>query len=231
MLRIAIVDDDIIFSNHFCELLKSKYTISENQIDLYSQVNDTLLSKTYDIVFLDILLEDGESFQHSAKFNTSFKTVLVYISNFDHFIYDAQKYNSYYYIRKDNLSYDLSGFFNKFFSNIKNKTHKLHIMYKGEEFIIPQDKIIFIEYYQKKIKIFVDKEIIEIRMSLKDVYNLLNKSNFYKLNASIILNLEHVRHIDKDIIMKDNHVIRFTQNSKSKFIKRFVEYKEDKMWS
>lgn len=233
MFRIAIVDDDIKFAEELKCILNTKLTIEEYIIDIYEKVDNNLLSKTYDIVFLDVLLEDGESFKYSNQLIDSlFKNVIVYISNYDHFIYDSQKYNSYYYIRKSNLENDLDSFFNKYFSLHKTYQNKLEVQYKGETFIIPQYKIIYIEYYQKKIKIYTDKDVIELRMSLKEVYKLLDQFNFYKLNASVILNFEHISNIGTEYIeMKNNHKIRFTQNSKTNFIKRFVDYKEKNLWN
>lgn len=231
-MKIALIDDDIDFIEYFKKCLYASWK-EDLYIDTYSNVTDQLLMCDYDIVFLDVLLEEKESFSFGKKIKeTNNKTTLVYISNYDHFVYESYRQDVFFFIRKSTLQKDLIDFFDKYKTIKKRISESITIKFMGSEFQIPQNKIVYVESQRNKLMITTEQGIYSTYLSLSKLNQMLDENRFYRFNHHIILNFDHVVQLEKDyVVMSNGDKIIYTRNAKKQFLKWYVQYKEEYLWN
>lgn len=231
-MKIALVDDERKFFNQFIDCLPDG--VKENStIDLFDGPMEDLLLGDFDIIFLDIMLNNKESFDFGQRLkDSSIHTTLVYISNFDHFVYESLRQDIFFFVRKKHLKEDLDEFFKKY-DKIKQKhSETLTVRLPNCSVDLPQCRIIYLESQRNKLLVYTNDELYHTYISLVKVYPKLNQKVFYRLNGHIILNLDHVVRVEKDyILMSNNEKIPFTRNSKKAFLEFYVQYMEKNIWN
>ena len=223
-LKIALIDDDESFFEIFKDAIPSYITIEK--LDTFTNVTNEVFTNKYDIVFLDVMLVNKQSFVFAEKFKNFPERKLVFISNFNNFVNDSYKLNTFFFVKKDNLVLDLIDLFNKYKEFVPYKSESILINTKDIEIEVPQYRILYIEVFEHYLHFHLyDEELIEY-CSLKNKYAQLNKKYFYKLNASVVINMEHVVACTSDYIeMSNGDHILFTRGSSSKFMKAYMEFK------
>lgn len=229
-MKIAIIDDDPMFS----KILKNKLYMrlnhtKESTIDIYDSIVPKLYDLDYDIIFLDIMLGDKNSLDDGNQLiKAKPNKALVYISNHDNLIYDSQRYDGLFFIRKECLDKELEYFFKIYERKYKKYLQTLTITVFQKELIIPMYQIIYLssQKYRNKINIILKQEKYETYKSLCRISLELDPKRFHRLNAHLIINLDHVKTIKSEsIIMSNNDELFFTRKSKSAFLDAFSEYK------
>jgi len=228
-MKLAIIDDDINFGEQF--KIKLLDLFDENvEIDVYTDVEKKIFYKQYDLVFQDILLADKESFddgEHLLQFSP--ETLLIYISNYDHFVFDTYKQKTFYFIRKSKLDNDLANFYVKFTKYISQKNLVVDLLINSQTIKIPQNDILYAHSLidQNKIDICTKNGHLGPYITLKRLMLKLDPVMFYRFNSHTIINLKYVQSIEKDcLIMIDNEKIYFTKNSKPKFLYAYAIFKQ-----
>ncbi len=230
-MHIAIVDDD----KYFLYILKKELLILFNncQIDCYENINDNLYKKQYDILFLDVMLQEVKSFEFGHEINIKYPhTILIYISSIEHFVYESYRQNTFFFMRKSQLHKDLLDFKEKY-DNIKHKENNvLSIMVRRNMVDILQCDILYIQSHRNQITVNTISNKYITYTPLKKTIEMLNENTFYQLNSFTIINLNHVLKInEKSIMMIDNKEIMFTRYSKDKFMKVYMEFRRKQLWN
>lgn len=231
MIKAVIIDDEpamqeinsCLLSEYFPEItLLGTANSIKTGIQLIKKQNP-------DLVLLDIELTDGSSFQLLQKLRPySFK--VVFITGFDSFAIRAIKFSATDYILKPvnetefqqaiqravqliEKKEDTEPQANILMESVKNEAHKklvlrtsdsMHIVDVNDIFFCKSDNSYTTFYFEGGEKIMVSK-------SLKDYEGLLSEYEFFRPHQSFLVNLNHVKKVDKTdggfIIMKNKKEI------------------------
>ncbi|MEZ5197193.1 MAG: LytTR family DNA-binding domain-containing protein [Bacteroidales bacterium] len=221
-MNALIIEDEPHAQNELKRLLeKSKHTVSV--IDCIDSIVDTVEwfseNKSPDLLFLDIQLSDGLSFDIFNKVQV--KCPVIFTTAFDEYAIRAFKVNSIDYLLKPIKSDDLE--------NALDKLDSIKSSYESKEVTISQEQINELLQYRKPnyktrfiarvgdqikhidimdVAYFMaeDNEVMLITKnnnkyiidySLDELGSLLNPDNFFRANRSYIVALQSISKINK----------------------------------
>ena len=243
MIKAVIIDDEPAMQEVNSRLL-NEYFPEINLIGIADSVETgvRLIQEVEpDLVLLDIELTDGSGFQLLQKLQPyNFK--VVFITGFDSFAIKAIKFSALDYILKpvnetefqqaihraiqmieknENIQQQVDVLMDSYKREIQSKklvlrtSESLHIVNVGDIYFCKSDNSYTTFHFSGDDKILVSK-------SLKDYESLLNEYGFYRVHQSFLVNLNHIKKVDKTdggfVIMKNKKEIPVSLRQMKKLI-------------
>jgi len=223
-INVLIIEDEPFAQNELKRLLNNS-SYKTNVLDCIDSIEDAVIwfeeNEHPDLVFLDIQLSDGLSFEIFEK--TKILSPVIFTTAFDEYAIQAFKVNSIDYLLKpiepDSLETAIEKFtelkdhYKTGTSNIsENQIAQLLEFTKPKEefksrFLIKigdQIKYIFVEniayFFAEDNVVFLVTETAEryiIDYSLNQLTSYLNPTNFFRLNRSYYVNIKSIHKIHK----------------------------------
>ena len=228
-MKVLIVEDELPAAEKL-ERYLLKYDPSSRVIATVDSVAKSVewLSDnqdTIDLIFMDIQLLDGLSFQIFQKVNV--RKPVIFTTAFNEFALDAFKVNSIDYLLKPLTFTDLSASLKKLenlreqlqpeqseriqqaFSSLKTKEYKNRFMVKLGEHIrsITTDQIALFYADGRDVYLVTNqprKFIVDY--TLESLENILDPKIFFRLNRTFILNINSI----KDVLVYSNSRLKIT---------------------
>jgi len=251
MIKVIIIEDEKPAFRHLKEILDSEYSDKLDIIGFTDTVKDGIIlikDKKPDLVFLDIELKDGVSFEILDHFKEKVDFEVIFTSGYLNYKERAMDYFAFYFLNKPvekeklvkvidtylkkRTAFDLEKYlvFKNQIESVK-KTIALPSS-NGNFHIIALDDLLYCEadgsytnYYVTNNKKFVSSN------NLKKVEMLLSNSNFYRIHRSILLNLNHVKQYNTNgkITLTNNKSLAVSARNKKSFyrILKLVNYTID----
>ncbi len=254
MLKIAICDDEMEVANEV-ERYILQYG-GENdidfQIDKYSSGEALLKADVcFDVIFLDIIMKKINGIETGKAIkNNNIKTHIVYITNFSNYSYSmsAHKVHAFDFIEKPidyiKVSEVLSDLV-KYMSDSQVTAEYIRVKTdSGVETLINVDDIRYFKYKESRKVIMctsddnknddnVDKDNkdedkgIVIRDTIYELYERLNKSNFFIPHRAYIINFKFVLSAELKefkITMTNGEEIYISQKKRKEFKEELHKY-------
>lgn len=227
-LNIAICDDEKIFRDEI-EHLVSEFFSGKNidynckQFSCGKELADDL--QTYDIVFLDIEMEELNGIETAKALNKKNRhTVIFIITAYHKYLDDAMDLNVFRYIDKPIEKERFFKGLEKAIALIDNND----ITFKtadNELITISKNDIICVEVMKKKVTVStVDGDYVA-REKMDFFRNSLTASYFAIPHKSYIVNFNYVKKFRRDEIeLKGNHVISIAPKKQAEIKKQFVNF-------
>jgi len=216
-MKVIIIEDEINAYKKLVSLLK-KIDTDIQIVSHFKSVEDSVIyfsePQDIDLIFMDIELEDGSSFQIFENINLKYP--VIFTTAYNQYAISAFKFNSIDYLLKPIKKEELLQALYKF-KNLDQIAHSKQIellikqlnqnapSYKTRFLIkvankyksIPTDEITYIELKDTVLylnTINSDKYIIEGTLNIID--ESLNPNIFFRVNRNIILNINFVTNIE-----------------------------------
>ena len=213
-MRIIIIEDELPAQEKLKRYLE-KYPEEIQVVGTFRSVKDSVkaLSETasYDLIFMDIQLLDGLSFEIFDR--VEIKSPVIFTTAYDEYALDAFKVNSIDYILKPITYMDISRSLKKFqllkdqfnsvqFSsvvkNLKKATFKdRFIVKKGNHINSIKSNDVVAFYADGRTIYLVDKSskryIIDFR--LEQVADMIDPGRFFKINRSCLVNINEIEDV------------------------------------
>ena len=231
MYRIAICDDEPIFSNYLAD--KVRKILTEMKIPFtittYSSGNELLqyLSTnkySYHIILLDILMEDLNGIEIAHKIRkTDQDTGVVFITSTEEYSLQGYEVKALRYLIKPVSETDLKKVFIDDYNN--RCLNRYLLLVQGTNYKkVPLDQIISLETYGRKVAIDLIDKTIYHPGKLSDIEQDLPKNTFLRCHQSYILNIEHLMEIKQySAVMSNNNQLPisrpYIQNIQNAFLK------------
>lgn len=221
MLNIIICDDD----EKFAQKLKTDIhsIIGENpqadKLDYSCEVlypAERLLryaeNNHIDILFLDIRMPDIGGLEIAERFYEEYKdTKIIFVSLFDDYVFYSIRFNPFRFIRKSNLSAELTEAVNAAVNDILLSDKHLVFDGKSEKFSIKISRITYAvkEKHSNYIRIICQNEEYRVRGTVNAMMIKLSKMGFVRVNSGTIVNMKYIFSIREDqvILTDDSHHI------------------------
>ncbi len=225
-MQILIVEDEPRAASQLQDML-AKCNFKYHLLDILDTVEDTVLwfQKNYapDLVFMDIQLADGLSFEIFQK--VEIDSPIIFTTAFDQYAIQAFKVNSVDYLLKPIQKEDLDAALNKFtkankstnidsdilkqlLGSIQKPKPRSGILVKEGSGFVQVDISHFQHFYSKDSITFgitKDKRFI-IEETIDQLFSTLDQENFYKINRGQIIYKPSILKIDPYF----NHRVKLT---------------------
>ncbi|EDP70646.1 putative two-component response regulator autolysis regulator LytR [Flavobacteriales bacterium ALC-1] len=227
-MRVVLIEDEIPALEKI-ERYILKYDESYSIVAKLSSISQAVNwfennAKDYDIVFMDIQLSDGLSFDIFNQ--VQIKKPVIFVTAFDEYAIDAFKVNSIDYILKPITFTDISKALNKFKNlkkylptDIENVSKALHQKkYKNRFLVRIGNHIHSIEtantslFFAEGRTVFLvtnDNKKFVLDYKLEDLEHILEPKDFFRVNRTYILNLNAIN----DVIMYSNSRLKIVVNA------------------
>jgi DNA-binding LytR/AlgR family response regulator len=217
-MKVLLIEDEINNS----QWLKKQLEEADPQIEITATLETVEESIKYlegnhlaDLIFMDIKLTDGLCFEIFEQVKIS--VPVIFVTAYDEYVISALQYNCIDYLLKpiqpDKLrnaiqkyrqmeTYFLNRNFKAFFDQLKSGMPKKIVVKRGFEFQTVAYADIAFFFVEQKIVFCVDntnKKYTTEWSNLADVYEVIDKNNFFKANRKYIISAEYVKsfkHID-----------------------------------
>jgi DNA-binding LytR/AlgR family response regulator len=209
-LKIAICEDEKIFSDKLLELVKS-YFKNHNQMlevsvftDGIPLIDDYKNGIKYDLIFLDIQLEISDGVNVAAQLREFDKeAAIVFVTGLENRAVEGYAVSAFDYIIKSSLDDRLSAVLDRFMQVNKAKFLTVTTL-NGETEIILYNDILYIESDGRGTAISTMNSIIRTSLSVNKVYQLLPQDNFIEIHKSVFVRVTKIKRIGSDNILMCN---------------------------
>ncbi len=184
-------------------------------------------SKSYDLVFLDILMEGISGIEVARKIReTDSECLLIFISSSKEYALQCFEVRAFDYLLKP-LSEER---FQKTMDLCQNELAK-HIRYievkESRTLVkIPLNEIIYTDYYNHYIQIHTAARLIRSYQQF-DVFSplLLCYPQFLCCYRNCIVNMDHVDSVDKhDFVMENGERVPITRGNRNSIYQQYADY-------
>lgn len=208
-----IIEDEKPAARYLMRLLQ------KNNLEAMAVLNSVKASMAWlaenpapDLIFLDIQLGDGISFEIFEHFQP--KSAIIFTTAFDEYALRAFKFNSIDYLLKPIQENDLVAALNKFKANTKpthwdvfqlqsilqqnleNKYRERFLIQIGSHLkTIETEKISCFYAHEKSTYLWTEKRAYPIEQSLGELDNQLTPKDFFRISRNAIVHLKFIEKI------------------------------------
>ncbi len=217
-MRVVIIEDELEASEHLCSLLSEIDPTIEiiTRIDtVHQSVEFFKENQDFDLIFMDIHLADGISFEIFK--DIELKSPVVFTTAYDQYAIKAFKVNSIDYILKPLMKEEIEQALNKFKDQKKAITNQdiLHNLYQEFAKSTKTHKTTFLVQYKDALYpiatsdiagFFIDNGIVKgttfgektyiITHTMEQLEDDLKPVDFYRINRQFILQRNSIKKID-----------------------------------
>lgn len=210
-MKLVIIEDEPLNARYLNDLIVKNYTQAE-VVKIVDSVQSALTyfqsNSTVDLIFADIHLGDGLSFEIFSTI--TLETPIIFTTAYDHYAIQAFKLNSVDYLLKPIDVQELKNAIEKF-SSYQNKQNQLSknlleqlntlnnqrykerfLVRKADQFIpIKTEEIQFFKSEQNVVFLAsTSGKEYDIDYTLDQLETVLDPSNFFRINRKIILSIQ-----------------------------------------
>jgi DNA-binding LytR/AlgR family response regulator len=246
MIKTIVIEDERIIA----EELKRMILAASVEIELVATLSTVKESVDYlsthespDLIFSDVQLPDGLSFEIFTQLNVT--SPVVFVTAYDEFIVNAFEHNAIEYLLKPVDSKDLQKALRKykdlekhfnyhsFVNTVRQRTRSRLIVKKGIESIALKTENIAIVYTEDKLVFVLDNDGEKYRVdkNLAELEQELDPAIFFRANRQYIVNIGCIKSyktfekvkLQIDLMSDLNHHIVISQETASEFRKWMSE--------
>ncbi len=211
MLQIAVCDDETYYRNRIYSLL-SEYLEARSlnaSIDIFSSGKEFLSERDnlvkYDIVFLDINMEEVDGIQTAQKIcDYQSGTCIVLVTAFLNYALEGYKVGAVRYIMKDALEIQMPECMEAVLK--KMQIQKITFSFLEGEKTLYTDNILYVESRRHKcLFYYMEKETVTYQMygKLDQLEDALSAYRFLRIHKSFLVNMKHIRRISNYLAVLD----------------------------
>ncbi len=211
MLQIAVCDDETYYRNRIYSLL-SEYLEARSlnaSIDIFSSGKEFLSERDnlvkYDIVFLDINMEEVDGIQTAQKIcDYQSGTCIVLVTAFLNYALEGYKVGAVRYIMKDALEIQMPECMEAVLK--KMQIQKITFSFLEGEKTLYTDNILYVESRRHKcLFYYMEKETVTYQMygKLDQLEEALSAYRFLRIHKSFLVNMKHIRRISNYLAVLD----------------------------
>ncbi|MBQ9886545.1 MAG: response regulator transcription factor [Lachnospiraceae bacterium] len=224
-MNIAVCDDEENFRAKLIKYIK-EYDKSI-QIVQFKRGRELLNSdKSFDIIFLDIEMPGMDGMKTAKKLRENkIESIIIFLTSYEEFVFDAYKVDAFRYIRKTNLS-DLKEAMQAAETRISSR-ERIVINQKGKVYELNLSDIVYLEAFGDGTYIY-DRfgRHYESFEQLKTWDEKLKDKGFFKIHKSYIVSLAYVEsREDNSVTLKStNNTLPVSRRNVTEFKEAYIEF-------
>lgn len=230
-MKIAVCDDQKEYRHFIIKHLN--FYFNEHLIDLQTyecESGEALLASNeiFDIVFLDIEMEELNGIQTAKELNRINKnTVIFIITAYQKYLDDAMDLNVFRYIDKPIQAKRLYNGLDKAIEQINN--NGITFRTKDDDIVtLRKSEIVFVEVKLRTVYVTTIDRRYVTREKMSFFRKNLTATYFAIPHASYIINFSFVKNYYRDhVIMKTGHTVSIAPKKQNEIKKKFIQFLGD----
>jgi DNA-binding LytR/AlgR family response regulator len=209
MIKTILIEDERLIAEEFKRIL-TRISADTELVGTFGSVRESVdylsANEAPDLIFSDVQLTDGLSFDIFARANV--KCPVIFITGYDQFMLNAFEHNGIDYLLKPVDERDLEkalakyktlekhfNSYHSFLNGFGQKTKSRLIVRKGIENIALRTNDIVLIYTEEKLVFAVDKEGRKymVDKKLAELEEELDASIFFRANRQYIVNISFIK--------------------------------------
>ncbi len=189
----------------------------------------SLNSQSHDLVFLDIFMPHMNGMETAHRLSQlNPEAAIIFLTTSQDYALEGYEVGAFRYLLKP-LTYDkcketLTPFLKKF----QNATRRLSLMVDRIPLRISYSAIYYASSVMRTTEIHLQNELLKQSSAVnfkKTIEPLLSDSRFYSPSKGIVVNLEHVSHMEKGYFFLDNgEMVPISRRKMTDAKKHFLDY-------
>lgn len=232
MVRIAIVEDENEVADFLVECITRYEKESETDQTFFIEKFPSGIEfienfkPNFDIIFMDIQMPEINGLDTAKYIYERDKSVcIIFVTNLTQYAINGYEVNALDYVLKPVTYNNIADKLNKALHRISNKTKDETIVLKENYAArIPIDEILYIEVSGHVLIYHTKMQKYELRGRIKDREDELRKFGFSRCNNCYLINLLHVRVINKDTVAVGDHELSISRGRMKEFLNDFLIY-------
>ncbi len=228
ILRAVIIDDEPLAQELLASYIdKTPYLELAGKFSSAQEAIKTILEDKVDVLFLDIHMPqlNGMEFARIVPQHCN----IVFTTAYERYALEGFKVGAIDYLMKPVSYEEFIAAANRALQRVElhrqameqqDKRDFLIVKSDYKLFQIPLDSILFIEGLKDYVKIHVNfqKNSIVSLMGMKSLENYLPAGKFLRVHRSFIVGTKHIRQIERNRIVFDNHYIPVSESYRQNFV-------------
>ena len=230
MYHIAIVEDELEFRQQLQEYLK-QYE-QENgvsfQISTFEDGADILenYENKYDIILLDIEMPKVNGMDAAEKIREQDEdVVLMFITNMAQYAIHGYSVGALDFVMKPITYYTFSMKMKRALKRAQKREQKPLVLNLADGIkTLDIKQIYYVEVQNRMLHYYTSEGEIVVRGTLQGAETILKPYPFAKCNHWYIVNLMHVKEVNKNIAKVGPYQVEISRRNKAAFLKALTEY-------
>lgn len=235
MFTILICDDEKNFTDLLSQklrdiIIKGRYSDFEYNIIVKNDPSEAVsfcINNTVDIAFLDIDMPGINGFDIATVLNSKLKNIkLIFISNFDNFVYTSLKFKPFRFIRKSVIDNELKEAFESSLNEILIYNGFLILGNKYLNEKIFYSDILYIESKGNYVEIVtVNEQRYLHRTTLGVLYDDLYNYDFVRIHSGFVVSMNKIKFVRSDIVELQNGLqLKISRKYNTDLKEKFYKY-------
>lgn len=209
-MRIVICEDEAAYSDMLCNMISDYFESKNVKIDISVFADGDPFIKSYinenkyDVVFLDIQLENSDGMSIAAEIRKYDSSVpIIFVTGLENRAVEGYAVSAFDYIVKSSLKERLHTVLDRFMQSISKSFLSVQIS-KGDTAIIPFSNILWIESESRGSVIVTENEEFHLSLAIGKISDFLPPALFTEVYKSVFVNLTKIRSIGNDTVIMCN---------------------------
>lgn len=209
-MNIAVCEDEKIFSDVICERTKQYFeshgykAYISNFCDGAPLIETVRSGANYDIIFLDIQLENSDGMETASVIREyDKKSVIIFITGLEDRAVEGYAVNAFDYIVKSSLDSRLINVLDRFMKKYEQSMISLQLQ-NGETVIVSVSDILWIESEGRGVAVGTQDKRLVLNISISKVAGMLPKEMFTEVHKSVYVQTSKIKHIGTDTVEISN---------------------------
>lgn len=233
MLRIAVVDDEKVFSDRLSRFIAryGKENGIEADITCFRDGLDIAedFRSRWDIIFLDIQMEHLDGLATARRIRASDSDVIIiFVTTMAQYAISGYEVDAFDYVLKP-LEYPQFALrMKKAVKEVdKKKDHSYVYLKKYSDIVkVSTDDLLYIEVTGHTLKYVTAEETYEKRARIGDAEQELAGQPFSRCSLSYLVNLKRIDRVSGDSVIIGPYELPISRNRKKEFLQAFTDYLE-----
>lgn len=204
MIVFAVCDNDTAFAEIMTRYLQKLVVGFPAEIECYvrtffsaAQVLNYIHQNPIHILFLDIDMPDQNGFELAEILQKkSPSTIIIFVSAYDNYVYDAFKFSPFCFLRKTHLKEELGSVVQRVLDKYLERNETVIFSTVDGDMNLRVQDIIYIESVKNYYEIHLgEKTVCRCRGTLSSAESTLSNYNFYRIHTAFLVNMEHIRSV------------------------------------
>lgn len=229
MVKVAILEDELEYQKKMSEYFARfcQETGTAFHIDCFSDGNK-FLSKykdDYDIVFIDIQLENSDGFETAkALRELNGDVIILFVTSLAHFALKGYEVAAFDFIVKP-LTYEIYTLkMSRVFDKLKGSKGMIVINYAGGVMQLPLSDVKYVETNGHAVLFHTVSGVYKSYASMKNIEKQINSPTFFRCNSCYLVNLKYVRGVNDFDLIIEGGVLQISRSRKTKLIETLNRY-------
>lgn len=231
MFRIAICDDEQRIAEELGNVVRKFFSDKTMDVcvELFLDGNELLnCEKRFDLIFLDIEIKETNGIEIGRDIRSHDVNVpIVYVTNHTGYWRSAYQVHAFGFVEKPVEEEEIYKILQDFLNIIKENSQKV-IELKTEDgmFLQNMDEIYYIMVNKKRTMLVkTEQKEYFVKGNLADIYEKLDKKQFFVSHRSSIVNLNYIDHVKEyDIYMRNGEWVPLAQKKRKEFLLKLNEF-------